>query len=156
MNLSWIDQVRVSPCFYRSYWTFAKIQFPVFSSADFFDIELKFWYLKIFWLNTDQVLLLSSLTFFYTSYCPLLKLSFPDFSMQSFEILTLNRLSSSWSVFIGVMPPKYLLGPVGDMYCLSNTFRMLVQLKSSLISQHTCNMEKWKKSRALQFNNRAL
>ena len=24
------------------------------------------------------------------------------------------------------MPLKYLLGPVGDMYCLSNTFRMLV------------------------------
>ena len=24
------------------------------------------------------------------------------------------------------MPLRYLLGPVGDMYCLSNTFRMLV------------------------------
>ena len=26
------------------------------------------------------------------------------------------------------MPLKYLLGPVGDMYCLSNTFRMLVDI----------------------------
>ena len=34
-------------------------------------------------LNTDQVLLLSSLTFFYRSYCPLIKFSFPHFSMQS-------------------------------------------------------------------------
>ena len=87
---------------------------------------IEIWYLNIFWLNTDQFLLLPSLTFLYMSYCPLLKFSFPAFSMQSFEILTLNRWSSSWSVFIGVMPPKYLLGPVGDMYCLSNTFRMLV------------------------------
>ena len=115
------------PRFYRSYWPFAKIQFRVFSSADFW-YWIEIWYLKIFWLNTDQVLLLSSLTFFFTGYCPLLILSFPDFSTQSFEILTLNRWSSSWSFFIGVMPPKYLLGPVGDMYCLSNTFRKLVQI----------------------------
>ena len=46
--------------------------------------------------------------------------------MQSFEIFTQNRSSFSLSVFVGVMPLKYLLGPVGDVYCLSNTFRMLV------------------------------
>ena len=36
--------------------------------------------------------------------------------MQFFLILTLNRLSSSLSGFVVVMPLKYLLGPVGDMY----------------------------------------
>ena len=60
--------------------------------------------------------------------CPLLNFSFSDFFMQSFEILTENRSSSSWSVFVGVMPLKYLLGPVGDMYCFSNTYGMLVLL----------------------------
>ena len=31
-----------------------------------------------------------------------------------------------WSAFVGVMPLENLLGPVGDLYCFSNTFRMLV------------------------------
>ena len=30
------------------------------------------------------------------------------------------------SAFVGVMPLENLLGPVGDLYCFSNTFRMLV------------------------------
>ena len=31
------------------------------------------------------------------------------------------------------MPLKYLLGPVGDMYSLSNTFRMLVYYPSHTV-----------------------
>ena len=66
---------------------FAKIQFSGFFSAAFWDIELKFG-LWIFWLNTDQVRVWSSLTYFYRSYWPLLEFSFQTFYMQSFEILT--------------------------------------------------------------------
>ena len=62
--------------------------------------------------------------------------------MQSFEILTLNRSSLSLSVFVGVMSLTYLLGPVGDMYCLSNTFRMLVfyatGLKGAPVATSVC------------------
>ena len=37
------------------------------------------------------------------------------------------------------MLPKYLLGPVGDMYCLSNTFRMLVENDSlNKADENTC------------------
>ena len=60
----------------------------------------------------------------------MLKFSFPDFSLQPvFQFIC----------FVGVMPLKNLLGPVGDMYCLSNTFRMLVltifvSMKSALIN----------------------
>ena len=63
----------------------------------------------------------------------MLKIFFRYFSIQSFEILTSNRSSFSLSVFVGVIPLQYLLGPVGDIYCLSNTFRMLVQMKFSWI-----------------------
>ena len=155
------------------------------------------WYINWFWFNTDQVRVLSRLTYFNRSNYPLLKLIFPDLFLQSFEILTLNlvdllfsqftlyRSSSSFrhtftsviavclnwvfrtffvvlwiiqmnlylhntdlvlllgfehpsvllscfgpllSVFVAVMPLSNLLGPVGDLYCLSNTFRMLVCL----------------------------
>ena len=43
-----------------------------------------------FQLNTDQVRVLSRLTYFFRSNRPLLKFRFPDFSLQSFEILTWN------------------------------------------------------------------
>ena len=75
-----------------------------------------------------------TLAYFYRSYWPLLKFSFPYFSLQSFKILTQNRSSFILSVFVGVMPLKYLLGPVGDKYCLSNTFRMLVYIFSKCVS----------------------
>ena len=42
------------------------------------------------WHNTDHVWLLLCLTYFYMSYCPLLKFRFPDFSLLSFDILTWN------------------------------------------------------------------
>ena len=68
---------------------FAKIQFPRFFSAAFWDIELKFGVWIYFGLKKDQVWVLSNLTFFYRSYCPLLKFIFQGFSMhESFEILT--------------------------------------------------------------------
>ena len=49
---------------------------------------LEIWYMNLSWHHTDQVLVLLRLTYFYRSYCPLLKFSFPDFSLPSFEILT--------------------------------------------------------------------
>ena len=42
------------------------------------------------WLNTDHVWVLSRLAYFYKSYCLLLKISFLDVSLQSFEILNWN------------------------------------------------------------------
>ena len=51
---------------------------------------LAIWYMNLSWHNTDQVWVLSRLTYFYRSYCPLLKFSFPFFSLPSFEILTWN------------------------------------------------------------------
>ena len=49
---------------------------------------LDIWYMNLSWHYTDQVWVSSRLTYFYGSYCPLLKFSFPDFSLLSFEILT--------------------------------------------------------------------
>ena len=40
---------------------------------------LQIWYMKLSWLNTDQIRVSSLLTYFYRSYCPLLIFSFPDF-----------------------------------------------------------------------------
>ena len=37
------------------------------------------WYMNLSWHNMDQVWLWSRLTYFYMSYCPLLKFRFPDF-----------------------------------------------------------------------------
>ena len=47
---------------------------------------LKSWYINVSWHNTDHVWVSSRLANFYRSYCPLLKLSFPEFSPQSLEI----------------------------------------------------------------------
>ena len=51
---------------------------------------LEIWYMNLSWHNTDQVWVSLRLTYFYRSYCPLLKFSFPDFSLLSFQILTWN------------------------------------------------------------------
>ena len=51
---------------------------------------LEIYHMNLSWHNTDQVRVWLRLTQFYRSYCPLLKFSFPDFSLQSFEILTWN------------------------------------------------------------------
>ena len=51
---------------------------------------LEIWYMNLSCHNTDQVRVSLRLTYFYKSYCPLLKSSFPDFSLPSFEILTWN------------------------------------------------------------------
>ena len=47
---------------------------------------------ELSWHNTDQVWVLPRLTYFYMSYCPLLKFSFPDFSLSSFDILIWNSV----------------------------------------------------------------
>ena len=49
-------------------------------------------YMNLSWHNTGQVRLWSRLTYFYMSYCPLLKFRFPDFSLSSFDILTWNLI----------------------------------------------------------------
>ena len=51
---------------------------------------LEIWYVNLSSHNTDQVGVSSRLTYIYRSYCPLLKFSFPGFSLPSFEILTWN------------------------------------------------------------------
>ena len=51
---------------------------------------LEIWYVNLSWHNTGQVWVSLRLTYFNRSYCPLLKFSFPDFSLLSFEILTWN------------------------------------------------------------------
>ena len=51
---------------------------------------LEIWYVNSSLYSTDQVWVSSCLTYFYRSYCPLLKFSFPGFSLPSFEILTWN------------------------------------------------------------------
>ena len=85
--------------------------------------------MNLSWHNTDQVRVSSRLTYFYKSNCPLLKFSFPDFWINLYQHNTdwvsLGPLSSA---FVGVMPLKNMLGPVGDLYCFSNTFRMLVHI----------------------------
>ena len=47
---------------------------------------LEIWYMNLSCNNTDRVRVLSCLTYFYRSYCPLLKLSFPGFSLLSLDI----------------------------------------------------------------------
>ena len=42
------------------------------------------------WHNTDQVWLLSRLTYFYMRYCPLQQFSFPDFSFVIFQHIELK------------------------------------------------------------------
>ena len=67
------------------------------------------------WHNTAQIRVWSHLTYFYRSYCPLLKFSFPNFSLPSFEILTSNLIYEfdiiqiklefchAWFTFTGVI-----------------------------------------------------
>ena len=52
--------------------------------------------MNLSWHNTDEVWDSSRLTYFYRSYCPLLRFSFLDFSLQSFEILTSNLVQCIW------------------------------------------------------------
>ena len=46
--------------------------------------------MNLSWHNTGQGWLMSRLTYFYLSYCPLEKICFPDFSLLSFVYLTCN------------------------------------------------------------------
>ena len=64
---------------------FAKIYFSGLFSAIFWDIDMKFG----IWICHD-ILRSSRLTYFYRSYCPLLKFSFPDFSLLSFAVFNWN------------------------------------------------------------------
>ena len=58
---------------------------------------LEIWYVNLSWHNTDQIWVSSRLTYIYRSYCPLLKFSFPGFSLPSFEILNeIWYMNLSW------------------------------------------------------------
>ena len=63
--------------------------------------------------NTDQDRVLSRLTIFYRSYCPLIKFSFPDFALQSFDILISNLVyelvSTSYRSSSRLVTPDLLL-----------------------------------------------
>ena len=65
--------------------------FRIFLSCPF-RYWLEIWYTTLSWHDTDQVRLLSWLTYFYLSYCPLQKITFRNFSLPSFVILTWNLL----------------------------------------------------------------
>ena len=109
------------------------------------------WYRASIWRVTDQVRLLSRLTYFFMSYCPLFKIRFPDFSRLCFHIsewqfvgsfhMKSYRASSTFvtvdplfhellpfvqNLFSGMVADLNLLGSVGDLYCFCNTLSMLV------------------------------
>ena len=89
-------------------------------------------YMNCLWLNTDQVRVWSCLTNFYRIWylMPFAKIlfyaRFPDFSLSYFDLSTWNYFRALWFADVGVIPFQNLLGPVGDLYCFSNTSRMLV------------------------------
>ena len=124
------------------------------------------WYRASIWRVTDQVRLLSRLTYFFMSYCPLFKISFTDFSPLCFHIsewkfvgsfhMKSYRISSTFvtvdplfhellpfvqNLFSGMVADLNLLGSVGDLYCFCNTLSMLVYIifggrGSSLATKH--------------------
>ena len=96
---------------------FAKIQFSGFFSASFWDIDLTFGV----WICLDVIQIKFEFRHTWPTFTGVITL-FWNLVFQTF----LSRSSSSWSVFVVVMPLKYLLGSVG---CFSNTFRMLVDIK---------------------------
>ena len=55
-------------------------------------------------------------------------LTFVAFDLLLHELLPFANISLSTlsCILAGVMPLTNLLGPVGDMYCFSNTYRLLV------------------------------
>ena len=106
---------------------FPYIQFPGFFSAAFWDIELKFGVWIYFGL-TRSSLSFVKLDLLLQDLLPFAKIYFSILFYAVFWDFDLKQIKSQCICFVGVMPLKYLLGPVGDMYCLSNTFRMLVVL----------------------------
>ena len=92
VNLSWHNTDRVEFC--HSWPTFTGVIALCwnFVFRTFFCRRLRYWlaiqYMNLSKHSTAQVPILSRLTYFYRSHCPLLKFSFPDFSLASFEILT--------------------------------------------------------------------
>ena len=59
---------------------------------------------------------------------PFAKIYFSQTFLSYFDLLLEITFGPFWSAVLGVMPLENLLGPVGDLYCFSNTFRMLVYL----------------------------
>ena len=99
-----LDIIQVKFEFCRAWLTFTgvialcwNLVFRVFLSR-LLRYWLEIWYMNSSWYNTDQVRVSLRLTCFYRSYCPLLKFSFLDFSLLSFEILTWNLvyMNLSW------------------------------------------------------------
>ena len=91
--------------------SFAEIKFSRLFSVGLWDIDLKLgtMYMNLSWHNTDQVRVSSRLTYFYRNKSPLLKFSFPDFSLPSFEILTWNLVHKvmTYIVLVHVIQIKF-------------------------------------------------
>ena len=101
------------------------------------------WYINLSSCFTDQVQLLSRLTYILLSHRPPLKFSFPnppcaassdnDLNFSGWICISIIKISSNfWGAPLFCfcrsyrgMPLENLLGPVGILCCLSNTFRML-------------------------------
>ena len=81
--------------------------------------------MNLSWHNADEVWFRHAWRTF-TGVIALSKIYFSKLFHAVCWDFDLNQNKFQFISFVGVMPLKYLLGPVGDMYCLSNTFRMLV------------------------------
>ena len=78
---------------------------------------LEIWYINLSWHNTDQIWVWSRLTFFYRSYCPLLKFCFPEFSQPSFDILTCNLVYEFVMTIIQIKSDFGHAWPTLTSYC---------------------------------------
>ena len=121
--------------FDMSYCPLQKFSFPYFLLLSW-NIDLTFWYMNFSWHNTDQVWLLLRLTWLHIKYFLLFK--FPHFlchlARYWHQMWDINLYWHNTENFSLLYPFMYsfwsyaslLLGPVGDMYCFSNTYSMLV------------------------------
>ena len=76
-------------------------------SAVYRDIQLKF----CIWIAFDSIQIKIEL-----------RHAWPSFTWVNSH----TKIRPFWSTVVGVMPLENLFGLVGDLYCFSNTFRMLV------------------------------
>ena len=87
---------------------------------------LEIWYMDLSWHNTDQVRLWLRLTYFYMTYCPLLKLV-PTDENRGGDYRFPRRLSVCLSVCLSVSPSVSPLGvrPLGFPNCSQSSFAIL-------------------------------
>ena len=114
--------------FYRSYWPLLKFCFRTFlCSLLRYSIKCFIWIAFDFiQINFEFRHAWPTFTGFNALCKNLVLRTFPKLFSVVFWFIDLKITFGFLSVFVGVMPLETLLGPVGDMYCLSNAFRMLV------------------------------